>query len=291
MTRALVWKEVREQWTVWLTLTAAAVAGSAGLVYLLSPGHNRDEMLLAILWLVAWGYGLICGSLLLAGEAEDGTQVFLDSLTAERGRLWFVKAATGLGLLAAQLLALALFGVVCVRQGFFSSRVTAETAGVLLAGVLLAGGIGYAWGLFCGSFSGNVLSAVGWAVLLQVVAGLLIFPVVVLPIDAYVYGSASGPILGIWLTAAGLASLGVGTRSRSLYCRPDLLREIAAAPPSGAHVQPGWGSLLWLAWQQMRGFAVGMVVFGVIGAVIVSIFGSITWPLVTVFAGILCGIT
>jgi hypothetical protein len=287
MTRALVWKEVREQWAVWLALMLAAVGGSAGLTYLLSPGPNRDEMLLGILWLVAWGYGLICGCLLLAGETEDGTQVFLDSLTAERGRLWFVKSATGLGLLAAQLLALALFGALCLRQGALTSRVAAAQ----IAGVLLAGGIGYAWGLFCGSFSGNVLSAVGWAVLLQVVAGLLLLPVVVLPIDAYVYGSASGPILGIWLTSAALASLGVGTRSRSFYCRPDLLREIAAAPPTGAHVQPGWGSLLWLAWQQMRGFSVGMVVFGVIGAVIVSLFGTITWPLVTVFAGILCGIT
>jgi hypothetical protein len=286
MTRALVWKEVREQWSVWLTLTLAAAAGAGGLLALLSPGRDREWMLVGVLWFVAWGYGLVCGSLLLAGEAEDGTQIFLDTLTRIRRHVWLVKAATGLGLLAAQLLVLGAFGVVCIRQGFLPAR-----AGADLAGVLLAGGIGYAWGLFCGSFSGNVLSAVGWAVLLQAVAGLLLFPVVALPINVYVYDSASGKLWGIWLTSAGLASLAVGGRSRRVYCLPDELREQSAELNARGAVQPGWGGLFWLAWQQMRGFTVAMVVFGVFAAVGVSLFGMMTWPLVTVFAGILCGIT
>ena len=49
-----------------------------------------------MLWLSAWGYGLVCGSLLLAGETEGETQSFLDSLPLTRRRLWRVKAVIGL---------------------------------------------------------------------------------------------------------------------------------------------------------------------------------------------------
>lgn len=68
MTRALVWKEVREQWVIWLVLLLVAAGATAGLRELLTPGSARDETLTAVLWLTAWGYGLVCGALLLAAR-------------------------------------------------------------------------------------------------------------------------------------------------------------------------------------------------------------------------------
>ncbi len=67
MTRVLVWKEVREQRAVWLALALTAAGAVAALNVRGSPGDRHDEMLSAVLWFAAWGYGLVCGALLLAG--------------------------------------------------------------------------------------------------------------------------------------------------------------------------------------------------------------------------------
>src|SRR5262245_15901281 len=128
MTRVLVWKELREQWVIWLVLALVAAGGLAGLSALLTPGPNRDEMLTAVLWLSAWGYGLVCGALLLAGEVEGETQAFLDSLPGTRPRIWRVKAAAGLLLVAAQFAALAAIGFLLFRERYAHSRVAADLA-------------------------------------------------------------------------------------------------------------------------------------------------------------------
>ena len=220
MTRVLVWKEIREQWLVCLALTLAAMAATASSIALLSPGRNRDETLVVVLYLAALGYGLICGAQLLAGEVEEGTQNFLDALPATRRRLWRVKALTGLLFLALQVAALMGVGFVSARQGYLATPSLAVVAGLLYCGC-----VGYAWGLFCGSFSANVLGAIGWAVLLLTLSAFMLFPLVVLPIGAFRSSTEGDPM--VWIAAAGVLAAGVATRSRAVYCQFDRLRERA----------------------------------------------------------------
>ncbi len=287
MTRALVWKELREHWAVWLSLAIVAAGGAAGLFGLLSPDRNRDDTITGVLWFAAWGYGLVCGALLLAGENEEGTQGFLDVLSAARRRLWGVKACTGLFLLLAQVAALGAVGLFFLARGGLPVR-----AVPCMAGLLVCGGIGYAWGLFCGSFAKSVLTAVGWGVLLQIVSVVALYPCVVVGMSA----TLKEPSLSKWLPLASLAAAclvtgGAATWSRRIYCRADQDRHAAAPAEGNRSVQRGWLVLLWLTWRQARGFALGMTLFGVFSAVAVALIGLTAWPFLSLLAGILCGIT
>src|SRR5207244_3776708 len=78
----------------WVALAALAfmlltilffTIGPPGLV---SP-HTEKHVLLAFLALaLTTTYGAVCGALTLAGEREDGTQTFLDTLPGSRGGRW-----------------------------------------------------------------------------------------------------------------------------------------------------------------------------------------------------------
>jgi ABC-type transport system involved in multi-copper enzyme maturation permease subunit len=288
VTVALVWKEFREQWAVWLTLTVAAVVGAAGLYSLMSPGRFRIETAIGILWFAAWGYGLICGTMLTAGEVEDDTQTFLDSLPVSRRRLWAIKAATGLAFLVVQLVALAAVAYALVHgYAYPSGRLIGD--GLFL---LVAGGVGYAWGLFCGSFASNVLAALGWTVLLQALSWLALYPVVMIPASIMFAPRNPQTVMpAIWLSVAALAGLAVAVRSRAVYARNDTLRDWAAAPPRKAPVQRGWAVMFWLAWRQVRGFALAMAGFALFATAVIVFFRLAAWPLVTIFIGVLCGVT
>jgi hypothetical protein len=284
MTRALVWKEVREQWAVWLAVAVAAAGSMGTLVAVQSPGFDRSAVLVTLLWCAAWGYGVICGSLLLAGEAEDDTQTFLDTLPATRNRLWRVKAATGLGLLAAQMAAYLALASIFASSGYLSARLLTD-----VPGLLYLGGLGLAWGLFCGSFSANVLRAVGWAVLLQLTCAITLFAVESLALQEL---RPQLPYSGtVFLVLMGALGVAVAARSRTVYCRNDQMRESAAAPRGQEPVQRGWEVLVWLAWRQARGFALGMAVLALFGVGAVLVLRAIAWPLLTLAIGILCGVT
>ncbi len=282
MTRALVWKELREQWAVGLTLALAAAAGAAGLVALLAPSRDRDELLLAVLWLSAWSYGLVCGALLLAGEAEGGTQDFLDALPATRRRLWRAKALTGLLLLAAQAAALAGLGLALSRGGYL-----APWAKVALAGTLLCGAVGYGWGLYGGAVAASVLGAVARAVLLQAACCVGLWSVVVLALHAW--AGPDRPVVepAAMLTALVLIAAGLATRSRALYCRTDRHR----ASPSATAGRLRWGGAFGLAWTRARRVALGVAAFAVFGVVLVVNLGVVVWPAVTLILGVFCGLT
>jgi hypothetical protein len=286
MTLTLLWKEVREQWVVVLSLAAAALGGVAALLTITGPGLNRDEFLIGLLCFAALGCGAVCGSLLMAGETEDGTQLFLDTLPGTRRQLWRVKAATGLGLLVAQMAAFAVVAFVCL-QGVTVGR----SAAIAVAGIFYCGGVGYAWGLYCGSFARNVLSAIGWALLLFALSCFLLVPFFVWLFAMFVGYNVDQHFWAIWPLAVGAVAVGAATRSRSLYCRVDLQRQTAVAPRQKGPVQPGWLSLFWLAWQQVRPFAVGMALLAALGTVAVAALGVAAWPFLTLLAGILCGIT
>jgi hypothetical protein len=291
MTLALVWKEVREQWIVGLALALAVAGGMAALAAVLNPGINRDEFLTGVLCFAAWAYGAVCGALLLAGETEDGTQAFLDTLPGTRRRVWRIKAGAGLGLLAAQMALFTAFAYFCLRGGAPWNRIA-----LAIVAVLYCGGVGYAWGLYCGSFARNVLAAIGWALLLFAVSGLILTVLTSLVIESIslvrtFWPGAREYVGTVWMFALAVVSLGAASRSRSIYCRVDRQRKLAVGQFKKGPVQPGWQSLIWLAWRQVRGFALAMAVACVFGSIAVAYVGVIAWPLLTLFIGLLCGIT
>src|SRR5437016_1006208 len=53
-------------------------------------------------------YGIVCGSMMFAGEHEGGTLVFLDIFFGQRGMLWVAKALIGAALVMAQATAVGL---------------------------------------------------------------------------------------------------------------------------------------------------------------------------------------
>jgi ABC-type transport system involved in multi-copper enzyme maturation permease subunit len=286
MTRALVWKELREQWIVWLALALATVGAAAGLLGLVSAGTGRDDLLVALLWLAAWGYGMLCGALVLGGDTEDGTQTFLDALPVTRRGLWNTKAGTGLGLLALQLLAFIVIGYLCTNRVYLSSRVVND-----LLQLLLAGAIGYAWGLTCGSFAASVLNAVGWAVLFQAASGVFVYGLVMAITRAYFRWLSAETLQKIWFAAAIAITAGATYRSRSFYCHRERLREVSNERPGSKPVETPWIGLLWLTWRQMRGFAIAMTILALFGVVVMVSQRMVVWPLLTLFIGILCGAT
>jgi ABC-type transport system involved in multi-copper enzyme maturation permease subunit len=286
VTRSLVWKELREQRAVWLAVIVAAAAGAAALHSLIAPERFRGETLVGLLWFAAWGYGLVCGSLLMAGENEDDTQTFLDSLPVSRRRVWGIKVVSGLLLLVAQSLALLALGYAFVGSGNHSGRVLGDAFGILLAGV-----IGYSWGLFCGTFAANVLAALTWTLVLQGLSWLVLYPVVILPAEVYLARTAAQSLTTVWLTVAAAMCLVVVTRSRAVYCRNDSLRRAADQARERPQVQRGWEVLFWLAWRQVRGFALVLAILAIVGSVLVAILHLVSWPLLTAFFGILCGVT
>src|SRR5207249_11978443 len=52
-----------------------------------------------------------------------------------------------------------------------------------------------------------------------------------------------------------------------------------------------WRAMLWLAWRQARGFALGLVMFCLALGVLMPIAPQLFWPVVTLVVGALCGAT
>src|SRR5262249_46997302 len=99
--RTLAWKEYRERCSVWLVMLVLA----GGLLYALTLIHAPQgalstdpeklwSVILASLCTVST-YGLVCGAMMLAGERESRTLVFLDTLPALRMQLWWAKLLIG----------------------------------------------------------------------------------------------------------------------------------------------------------------------------------------------------
>ncbi len=83
MIRQLCWKEYREQRWIWLVVAAATVLLVFALAAILSPAGldltradaRTRTVALTALAVMAVVYGLVCGSMLLAGEREAHTLV------------------------------------------------------------------------------------------------------------------------------------------------------------------------------------------------------------------------
>jgi hypothetical protein len=285
VTRALVWKELREQWVVWLAVALVAAGGVAALHTLMSPSLGCDQVAVGVLWLAAWGYGLVCGSLLFAVEAEEGTQSFLDTLPGTRRQRWRIKAGVGLALLAAQTGLLAAIDLVWFFGRHIPGRMLAE-----LAGLLFLAPVGFAWGLYSGTRDATVLTAIARGGAVQVVAGLALYPFTVMA--GYVLAGRDSELAQPLILAVllGLIAVAAAVRSRELYELTDRQRGLASRLDAAGVTWLTWGETVRLAFREVRLFAAGMALVGVLGAVAVALFGVIAWPVTTAFLGMLCGL-
>jgi ABC-type transport system involved in cytochrome c biogenesis permease component len=284
MARTLIWKELREQWAVWVSMLVVALAGGWTLVFLMSHGKNLDDSLTCLLWLAAWCYGLLSGSLLFAGDREEGTEGFLDILPVTRRQLWRTKIGAGLLLLVTQLLVLIAFACVLLPFRQLNNRLTPE-----LVGIVLFGALGSAWGVFCGSFASSVLAALGWGVSLCFGFSVVLGGLLAALVDGFLTRYTGRIENETWLAFVGLVATGVAVRSRSVYCRTDFSRLLRARLPKKPIARQSWTVVFWLAYRQARGFAIGMLVltaFAILGLVVLR---TAAWPLATLVIGVVAG--
>src|SRR5579872_5141715 len=171
MTSVLLWKEWRDQWSIWVTLALVAAAALIGVPQIFAPeGLDHRGDLVGLLRLtagvLAWLYGLVCGGMLLAGEREAGTMTFLDSLPALRLQLWTRKCLVGLALLVGQVVVLA-----AIVLGMRLFDLWWGWTGLSL---LVGGLIGFAWAMLFAARGRSVLNVIGLAFLGQIVGALIV---------------------------------------------------------------------------------------------------------------------
>jgi hypothetical protein len=275
--RALAWKEYREQRGVWL-----AMGCFAGLVLVLfapwllpaSLGpEERRAFLVAAGGILAWAYGVVSGAMLLAGEREGGTLAFLDELPARRGQVWMAKCLTGMALVLAFTVLVAV-AIACVLR----SAHAWEPAALVLAGLC-----GLGWGLAFSATGSTVLAVIGWAMGAQVVVGLVLLALLFLigaPVDDDLTRSY-GILEAIVVIGNALFAVAALLRSRAIYC----LVEKPQAPRGGGQV-----SLLAPSEWPPRYFALALVLASLAAGVGVSSVGGKLWHPATLLVGVACGV-
>lgn len=108
MILTLAWKEYREHRSIWLTMLVVTGLMAYLLAPLIAPRDatmTQSGVMGIIVLGMAAAYGVVCGSMMLAGEAENGTLVFLDIFLGRRGLLWWWKFLVGAFLAASEGLA------------------------------------------------------------------------------------------------------------------------------------------------------------------------------------------
>src|SRR5262245_12027640 len=174
MMRSLAWKESREGWSIWVAL-ALLGAGTVFLtpifLELIGQTDTQEQQLAVLIALIvlAITYGVVTGAMLLAGERENHTLVFLDALTARRSGVWRNKVLIGLAFAVAQGIALMIPFVLAAPEPRASA--TSRMVWLLPALTLEA----TAWGLFSSSFCGSVLSSAGHGGVFYVLSWVVAF--------------------------------------------------------------------------------------------------------------------
>jgi hypothetical protein len=281
MIAALVWKEYREHRAVWISMVLVALGlllftSQVPLIFSLAATDVSTYLLVSAGGCVLT-YGVVCGSMLLAGERELGTLAFLDSLTGQRLPLWFAKVLPGLGFCLLQSVVVAILTALIMPQ---DEIVKPAHAVVLLPAIALDA---FVWGLLASSLCGTVLTAAGWAAFLWLMGGVLLAPC----------GAFESPLLLILGRAIlDLAILGL---SAVFFCRTESLQPVilgeAPAQRQVRLIRPptAWRVLLWLPLRQ--GWVKMSVLAGL--AVLTGLFlpsgGPIFWLSVTTILGVICG--
>lgn len=291
MIGTLAWKEYREHRSVWVALAAAAVLLGSSLFFFMEPGGalgvgtDKQHVLAVIFCVLAAVYGLVCGAMMLAGEVENGTLSFLDTLPAQRWLLWKTKFAVGIGLVlahAAVLIALSVWlGVRIWTDGSIYLQFGAWCFLVLFLEFL-----GYAWGLQLSAVCRHVLTAVAvgapvgffislaWTVALGALFAL--YPVLAL----------GGELLLFALLLGG---------SAWVFCRVDQSREGPACGPARLRARewtwPAVNALRWFVWRQNRVAVLAMILGALVAALLATWTRQATaLPLIVGLVGASCGV-
>lgn len=310
MMRAMLWKEYREHRLIWLTMMVVNSGALLGMSRLdetggFGQGGSKLVVLGPVAMLLVWAYGMVCGGMLLAGEREEATLSFLDTLPVTRFGLWLAKGQIGMLLVVGQTL------VLC---GWLAGLRAAEeplSLWIYALGMLLCGGIGLAYGLFFSARGENVLHTIGLAILGQIIAWItaffLAFAVEILLLiflHWLVEGltgnrhnlripSQSGLHTIVTVMLYGGLTLAAIVGSARRFGRPDLLRRPVAAMRlgMGASIRASLLRLVWLCYRQIRGLALGVLASSLGLGLLFLLTGPLIWPVVTLFLGVLCGVT
>lgn len=315
MIRTMLWKEYREHRLIWLAMlvvNCGALIGLSNMDNMLSSMSSESKLLMLgpVAALLVWAYGMICGAMLLAGEREEGTLSFLDTLPLSRFLLWLVKGQIGLLLIGGQIVVLCgclaalrsteqptLFGGVNVSPPLWPF--------VLL--MLVLGMVGLAYGLFFSARGENVLHTIGMAIIAQIIAWITAaFSAFVLSIlmliilDWLEVRRVPGPILGsiaegpvVVIGVFGLLTLAAAAGSARIFSQTDVQR--LPAPVRRMRSRPSlvasWLRLVWLCDRQMRRLALGVLASSLGLGVLFLVVGPLLWPVATLLLGVLCGVT
>jgi hypothetical protein len=229
--RALCWKEYRVHRLSWLLAAGITLAALGGLAvrfpWIWPAATEAGSLADAAAWLalgITSFYGLICGTLMLAGVREARVREYLDFLAGRRLPQWALKAILAVVFTFAQG---ALLGGLAVLIGWLEGR-RAPTLPLALLPLLALDGL--AWGLAASVITRRSALALVLGIVLQ--------------------AGAWGVALGLgWLIAVHFIAVRVVLAGGALifsclvFCRPDLRR--AAAAFGAVHVmssaaQHGW---------------------------------------------------
>ncbi len=315
MIRTMLWKEYREHRLIWLTMLVVNCGVLVGLSemdqMLFSPQSGSKLMMLGpVAALLVWGYGMVCGAMLLAGEREEGTLAFLDTLPVSRLRLWLVKGQIGLLLLVGQIVALC--GCLAVLRATDDPTLIGRADSSLslwpyALGMLVLGLVGMAYALFFSARGENVLHTIGLTLVGQIIAWItagfsaIAFSILVLIILNWldmrrnpgpILGSiAEGPIM-VYSVFCGM-TLAAAVGSARIFSREDRQRRPVAVRRlrARASLAASWWRIVWLCYRQMFRLALGVLVFSLFLGVLFLLIGPLLWPAATLCLGVLCGVT
>jgi ABC-type transport system involved in multi-copper enzyme maturation permease subunit len=279
VTRVILWKEMREQAHVAATLLVVAVSVTVG-AKALSEAQDVVEIIVGLAALFAWVFGLVAGAQLLAGEQENGTQSWLDTLPVARLQVGRRKAVAGVALTLAQAVLLWLVLVVVLGQAFFFGRGYGPNFAIVLLLMSVVAVCGFAGGLFGSAVAHSTLGAVGWGILAQSIAisaGLFFASVVFL-------GAAGTFFLLPLAISIGMLLPAVRRYTSLDRIRQQSVRVLTGAGPATRRV------VLWLAWRQGRGVYWLLFLAGVAAAIVVPLVSPLAWPLVGALLGAVAGL-
>jgi ABC-2 family transporter protein len=295
MMPAILWKEYREHRMVWgaLALVSAAtvltLSSGMAAAWFGAQADGQEGRFVAIA--LAGVYALICGAMMLAGERENGTMSYLDALPGFRQRLWQGKFVAAVALVLGQIILLA---ILCAAFSLFKNW---NQAGWTLAAMFVAGLYGLSWGMLFSSFGRSVINVILLALAGQVVVFLLtgVLADFVFGLITVIFGPAPDQTPApLWIVFYAITAPAALVGSALIFTRLDRHR-LRAVPEhlrgQESTLHPVWRRLIWLSWQQARGFAAGMAAFALFLGFVLLLQSLILWPAVTLLVGVLCGAT
>jgi hypothetical protein len=283
MTGVLVWKELREQSMAAVALLVLGAGLLIGVQVWIPPGDLTGNTYAGFVlpMILAWMCGLIAGAQPFAVEFENGTMNCLDALPTSRRRLWAGKALAATAVVGFQVaLLVGLAASLGYLRGIYGEFLAypLSVAIPLLAFPLS----GLAFGLFGSALGRSPMAAIGWALLVQLIA------LSSLTVVAMVF---TNPNWGNWLGSRLVALFPALATflSYRIYTRPDRLRRrTARGPVTGPE---SWRVLLWVAWRQVRWLQAPVLVAGLLTAAILPRTVMLAWPLFGLVFGAVLGVS